>query len=423
MSVVAPERDTPDEAHGAPPPHSQFPCFDGLRALAALAVLLFHLVESAQVDARSSGHSAPSLVPVRYFGSFGVSIFFVISGFLLYRPFVLAAFESRGTPRLLTFWKRRFARIYPAYWVALTALILLGLAPHTKFGDLLTMYPLLGNYRTGYWNVGLGVEWTLVIEISFYLLLPLIAWALRRLTPRDAPLRSKLRAQVIGLASLGAASVILRGLDIWSFSGYSKGNFGGWFQETGIHLWIISYMDWFAFGMLLAVGSAWLATGNRLPWVIRALGDHPWVSWLLAAELFWVGTQFNLPLTPFVVNDKLQIWGIQLVFGFVALFMVLPAVFGTQTHGAIRRALTSPVMVGLGLISYGVYLWHPIWVTQTNFWITRGTFASLLLERGAIVFTLTVLCATASYFFVEQPAIRWAHRKPKTASREPAARS
>src|SRR5690349_22229347 len=98
----------------APP---RFPCFDGLRAVAALAVFACH----------SSGWAwyvdtgwAPVLAQSSFarLGYFGVAVFFVISGFLLFRPFVLLDLQGRPSPRLRTFWFRRCARVFPAYWVA-----------------------------------------------------------------------------------------------------------------------------------------------------------------------------------------------------------------------------------------------------------------------------------------------------------------
>jgi peptidoglycan/LPS O-acetylase OafA/YrhL len=404
-----------EQSTAALPSHTQFPCLDGLRTIAASSVFVFHLVEGVQAAANRTEHTPFNVaVPVRYLGSYGVAIFFVISGFLLYRPFVLAAFESRRTPRVLPFWKRRFARIYPAYWVALTVFLVLGFGPSLKLGTVLTLYPLLQNYRTAFWDAGIGVEWTLVIEVSFYIALPLIAWALRKCTSPNADLRAKVTAQIVGITALGCASMLLRGLDVWGFDGASYVHNGSWFELSSLHLWLVSYLDWFGLGMLLAVGSAWLATGNRLPWFVRALGERPWVCWLIAFELFWVGTQLNLSAVPFLVADKLQPFGVQLVFGFVALFMVFPAAFGPQDRGLIRALLRSRVMVALGVISYGIYLWHPIWTTQLYVWTRDSGFPASLVLWTLISVPLTVLCAAASYFFVERPVMRWAHRRPET---------
>jgi len=89
-----------------------FPGFDGLRAIAALMVLTTH------VWLASSYHNA-RLMPYLAQLDIGVPVFFVISGFLLYRPFVVARFDERQTPAAGSFWWRRALRIFPAYWVAL----------------------------------------------------------------------------------------------------------------------------------------------------------------------------------------------------------------------------------------------------------------------------------------------------------------
>src|SRR5258708_3347975 len=90
--------------------------FDGLRALAALAIVVLHVTSATgAVQATGAG---------RYFARLdvGVTIFFVISGFLLYRPFVRSHLDhARGAIALGSFWWRRALRIFPAYWVALTA--------------------------------------------------------------------------------------------------------------------------------------------------------------------------------------------------------------------------------------------------------------------------------------------------------------
>src|SRR5919199_254708 len=98
---------------------TRFPMFDGLRAVAALAVLCFHAAYFAGIGVTDS--------PLRpYAGRLevGVSVFFVISGFLLYRPFVRARLESEPAPHAGAYAWRRFLRIVPGYWVALTVVAL-----------------------------------------------------------------------------------------------------------------------------------------------------------------------------------------------------------------------------------------------------------------------------------------------------------
>ncbi len=126
---------------------ARFPCFDGLRALAALAVFAFH---SSGITFGEGNLYAPHWVLnwLSQLGLFGVSTFFVISGFLLYRPFAKATLSGQPAPRWLPFWKRRFFRIFPAYWVALAVTVyVLGETPFTSLQEAVFHFGLLENYR------------------------------------------------------------------------------------------------------------------------------------------------------------------------------------------------------------------------------------------------------------------------------------
>ena len=107
-----------DPAQPGPERHQHFPCFDGLRAIAALAVLLHHV---GFATGWSQTHRFGELLA---HGDAGVPIFFVISGFLLYRPFVAAHLDGRPPIGYLRFMRRRIVRIVPVFWVALIVIAL-----------------------------------------------------------------------------------------------------------------------------------------------------------------------------------------------------------------------------------------------------------------------------------------------------------
>lgn len=382
---------------------SRFPCIDGLRALAALAVFGFH---SGTILSNQDREFLPlgALNWISRLGFFGVALFFIISGFLLYRPFAIAALSDRPAPRWAPFWKRRFFRIFPAYWLALAGAAFLLSQVH--FGSVPHAFVLLGlarSYQHGPGPVGLGVAWTLEIEVSFYLILPLLAALIRRVSNRSSDPQLRARAQIATLIAMGAAAVALR---LWFFfdARFDPTPRGTWFGMVILPRLLPMYLDWFAAGMALAVGSAWLSLGGQVPRVVAMFGKLPAVSWLVAFECYWVVTQLGFELSwiarPISATQTCLNWAFT---GIAAAFFVLPAVFGTQSHGGVRRFLTSRALVMTAIISYGIYLWHlPVWIEMAQ-WRPRGM--PMLLQVG-IVFAVTVTIAVLSWQIVERPLIR-----------------
>src|ERR1700710_648212 len=120
-----------------------FPAVEGLRAVAALLVVLVHVAFVAGLTSSPGGTGAYTAR-----AEVGVGVFFVISGFLLYRPWVLAHRDGAAGPPLARFLVRRALRILPLYWVALAVTWLL--VPRSRPKDLLdaVLLPLLGQvYR------------------------------------------------------------------------------------------------------------------------------------------------------------------------------------------------------------------------------------------------------------------------------------
>jgi peptidoglycan/LPS O-acetylase OafA/YrhL len=105
------------DAVAAPPRHPRFPLLDGMRAVAVLAVVVVH--SAVFGDALGSSLGGRLLAHLNV----GVAIFFLISGFLLYRPFIAHRTGGPEAPAVRDYAKRRFLRIYPAYWLVLTVLV------------------------------------------------------------------------------------------------------------------------------------------------------------------------------------------------------------------------------------------------------------------------------------------------------------
>ena len=120
----------------------RFPLLDSVRAIAALSVLVFHASFWSEITLTGSDR-APFLSRL----DVGVTIFFVLSGFLLYRPFVRARLLGTPPPRAIAYGWRRVLRIVPAYWLALTVIALVIPKPDTfEPGHALVYYGFLQIY-------------------------------------------------------------------------------------------------------------------------------------------------------------------------------------------------------------------------------------------------------------------------------------
>lgn len=386
----------------ASPPRRRFPLFDSLRAVAALCVLGTH-------TAFLSG----AVFYVRYRAllahlNVGVTIFFLISGFLLYRPFVAARLEGKRPPGLAGYAIRRILRIFPAYWLALLGL---GLFPGL-YGvftrnwwihfSLLQNYPVytvtpdcIGQAQ----GCGIVQTWSLVIEVAFYAILPIYALAMYRLLLGRAR-EVQLRAEAVALTALSLASLVIQ---VWS--GHTDPRLW-WLNNT-----LLSTFTWFALGMGLAVASVALSGRETTVAATRAVIDHPLACWAGAVAAY-VTLCLWLPRTAAVTEmTRPQQLVEHLGFGLVALLLLLPAVFGDGAGGIPRRILGSRSLSWLGRVSYGIFLWHLVVAFELT---RRGALSwlpgSLFVDLTVMTLAVTVLPAALSWYLVEQPLLRLVHR-------------
>ncbi|MBV8220701.1 MAG: acyltransferase [Solirubrobacterales bacterium] len=376
-------------------PRTKLDGFDGLRALAALTVLTYHV-------ALTRGYSpAGSLAPFLWELKGGVAIFFIISGLLLYLPYARAIREGGELPDWRAYARRRGVRILPAYWVALTALAV-GPFNADVFGpDAGTYYGLSQIYNSQTLFGGLGVAWSLCVEVTFYAFLPvfagLVAWRCRR--------SGGTRLQVTWIAIAGLASLGLRGALGASLTGA--------FHDHGETLMVSlpGLLDWFAIGMGLAVLRAELEAGRARRFAATALARRPDLCVLLAFAAFMAGV-------PVQHGDIFLPWyglathvAIGLGSGLLVLAVIVP-----RSEGANRwplRVLTSPAATWVGTISYGIYLWHfPVLELIDQVWMP--THSSTVMKVGFVwagVLAGALLLGAASFYLVEEPARRLLRRR------------
>jgi peptidoglycan/LPS O-acetylase OafA/YrhL len=388
--VLARTREAAPDALRPPPGNPRFPLFDSLRGLAALAIVMTHvgLASGANVNAPYGAMTARLDI--------GVAMFFVLSGFLLYRPFVAARLDGRAPIRLRDYARRRVLRIVPAYWLALTVL---AIWPGLAFtGPRWTYYAFVQNYDLTWVLGGLGQAWSLAVEASFYVLLPLYAAVLARLTSRLARRRAAW-TDVAVLAVLALASIALRTYI------YASDN------STILLFTILGTFFWFSLGMGLAVASATLHGREVKPAVVRLIERRPSLWWAAAFGLFVVMSYgYDLPRGLFGNPSGLQLLGEHLTYGAVSFLFVLPAVWGDRLGGMPRRVLALRPVAWLGLVSYGLFLWHARWVGYFTEKGAAGWFPQLhsgFIVMLAVVLGVSLACAATSYYLVERPILRY----------------
>lgn len=374
----------------APPPgNPRFPLFDGLRAVAATSVLLTHtgLLSWAEFGAWYGRYTARLDI--------GVTIFFLISGFLLYRPFVAAHLDGKPGPRVRDYARRRALRIIPGYWFALTVLAVYpGLkemwTPHSWL-----FFGFLQNYNLAWQFGGLQAAWSLDVEVTFYLALPLLAYAFRAVgRGRSRAARIKLELGFVTL--LGIGSVLLRHATYGDGAGRLRVLLPGMFF-------------WFALGMLLALASAALA-GRPDPRPVRFVRRWPAAPWLVALGLFWVAANHAGP-TPLTPHTPLQDAGQHVLYGVIAVFVLIPVVFAGDVRGIPRALLGNRVVAWFGLISYGIFLWHHPIATKLTYADHGQLFAGhRMLGITVATFAVSSACATFSYYVIERPILRYKDR-------------
>nr|WP_207066947.1 MULTISPECIES: acyltransferase [unclassified Mycobacterium] len=315
----------------------------GIRAVAALLVVLTHA-------AYTTGKYPQGYVGLVYSRmEIGVPIFFVLSGFLLFSPWVNAAFAGSPAPSVRRYAWHRVRRIMPAYVVTVVAAYLVyhfrtaGPNPgHTwegLFRNLTLTQIYTDDYLYSFLHQGLTQMWSLAVEVAFYVVLPLLAYLLLVVVCRRRWRPGLLLSGLVVLALVSPAWLMLVHSVDW--------------LPDGARLWLPGYLAWFVGGMALAA---------LQPMGVRA---YAWVCVPLAVACYFIASTpiAGEPTTsPAELREALAKTAFYAV---IATLVVAPLALGPRRDGGTERGwyarlLASRPMVFLGEISYEIFLIHLI---------------------------------------------------------------
>jgi peptidoglycan/LPS O-acetylase OafA/YrhL len=359
------------------PAAGYFPALTGLRAVAAYCVFLFHFppVETA---------GSPWLHALFREGHIGVSIFFTLSGFLICQRYYQQPFTGQ---QLAAYALRRWARIYPVFFLATTATFWLG--QQYRADNALELYlanlTLLKGFSDDWAFTGIVQTWSLTVEECFYLLAPLLFWLGRRFSP---------------LVWAGVAlGLLLLGLAAYS---WRPGN--SLLDFEAAHFMLVATIFGRSAEFLLGAAFALLTRA-------RPGSRATWAGSLLALLVIGILTSIQLSTGKVSIDT----WP-----GVAANNLLLPAATGLLLSGLateatwLQRLLGSTLMQKLGRASYCFYLIHMGLLHDKLLQWLPGPEPALV--QYALIFLLTVAVSLALYYLVEQPLHRLILRRTGSAA-------
>ena len=371
------------------PKEAWLPELDGVRGLAIFLVIYEHYVPRSITGA---SWLAQVLLPTRAVGGIGVALFFVLSGFLIGGILM----DHRHSENYFkSFYIRRCCRILPLYYLALALYVVVKslLASHSSedwFNELFlrgampfwanltftqNFVQVITHHCNPDWSM---VNWSLVLEEQFYLVLPLALWLLRP---------SQLMIILLVLICLHPWCQLF----LCIFHPVTYVNASGLFPSRADALFV---------GVICAHAlrqdrlQTWLA-GNRVR--LNA------VFVILLAGACWIAGVYDQSGLEY---ERIAIFDLWLTLFFAVLLLVSV----TNSQGAVAACMRLPPLRWLGTISYAMYLFHvPV----------NGLMHGLILGRddrfreisdvvvSAAAFAMTLLLATISWRFFEKPIIAW----------------
>ena len=363
---------------------------DSLRGLSTLLIVVFHIFAVSGFTVKH----ADSIGAYTGRLNIGVAIFFVLSGFLIFRPFAHSLIHGSPLPRTRNYYLKRASRILPGYWLALFVLAGLDALTIKNSSGFLRNIFIVHPFTEDNVFTGIAQAWTLSVEFSFYLVVPLFAYVF---------VRQSRRKNV-----LVPAGNLLTGLGLLFIGTYLFRLFIHenqlWLLRTA-NIWLPSHMDTLALGMCIAVLVEAPASAKTLSKLRILLANHASVI-VVCSFLVWL-ISANINMT---VEFTTPHFGIELLchflYGISSFLLVVPLCLSAQS--LFVRLLSFRFFAWLGTISYGIYLWHMAFL--------GGNFAEKympytendgqVLIRFLVVLPASIAIASLSYYVLERPIMR-----------------
>ena len=357
---------------------SFIPEIDGLRFIAIASIVFYHINVFLSVKDVNLYSGNFNLAPINNFfaqGRIGVPLFFVISGFILSRPFAQMYIKRGDRIRLKSYFLRRLTRLEPPYLLIMTALFFgaVYVAKIISFQDGLLSYLAsifyAHNIIYGQFPLLHGVAWSLEIEVQFYILMPLLA---RLFLIRKTYIRRM-------LIIIGACVFLV--LD---------------FYESLPFRSILNYLEYFLIGILLAdfyISKSTIMKKVKLENLLA----------LLFFAMIWMLGMYE----PIRVSTRVLVEMIQLLSIFLFYYLIF-------FHSALKL-LTKPVITNIGGMCYSIYLLHyPIISIFGNPLVGQSFSNNVFLNRfvyGLILLTMVLLISSAYFLLIERPCMEKAWYK------------
>ncbi|WEK54414.1 MAG: acyltransferase [Candidatus Cohnella colombiensis] len=395
---------------------------DGIRALACLAVIFHHFAQRLSMADQQAG--VQEVQAFTLVGNSGVSIFFVLSGFLLAFPFWRNYLAGAEFPSIRQYLFRRAARIVPSYYVVflvcMTLILLLNIPnEHFALRSLAGLTFTAGFHYTTFFPSEIdGPFWSIAFEVFCYALMPLFMAGMFALLKK----RSFLTSFTYWIGALLFILLLNKLIHLYLTPG--EENRGWQFGLIGgAKYWMPNYNPIGFFGhFTIGILAAGIATRLRQPSTridkLKRFGffDAAGAVGLVSAFLML----WSLRHAPeFSTSWQLQ----PFFYPYFAVLIAIPLATGSQSL-FLQKLLDNPLFRFTAKVSFGLYLWHHLIITLiAMYWAKDYQYMGVAsLERWALisagVLAVSYLIATLSYYFLEKPILDWAHGRRSRANQQ-----